>query len=117
MTDTLKADVGQVLKEYLTCYGWAGELGLSARLATAEQSQYEYLPNPSWMSRAGYLSPQTGLYLFAKYADLGIVHRISVLSQTTIVLLFRDEYFVASQSVTTDKQLVDFLLKHRFPAP
>jgi hypothetical protein len=117
MANTYKANLKQIVKYYLSWQGNACRLTLQERLLKLEESQYAYLPDSTWMLRAGYTSVELGVFLFAKYGEEGAVYKVEVLSQTSRVLLFREAYFLASQVVECNEQLVAFLQEHRLPVP
>lgn len=117
MASTLQTEMSGLLAAYLAPSFQEGrEIGLAARLYDHEEAHFLYLPAADCMWLAGYDSVSLGLYL-AKHGFLGAVHKVEILSQTAMVLLFREECFVAAQPVESDAQLIAFLQEHRFPIP
>jgi hypothetical protein len=117
MADKNQATLNTLLQYYVSWEGYASRITLQERLLELEKSQYAYLPDASWMTKAGYISGELGTYLFAKYGEQGVVYKVRVLSQTSMVLLFREDYFLAGQLIESDEELAAFLQEHRFPAP
>ncbi len=116
MTDKLKSRITGVMRHYLTSYG-LGIDALRAELLAVEVAQYVYLPDSYLLLLVGYVSTELGVYQHACYAEPATVYKIRVLSQTSMVLLFRDARFVAGKAVYSDEELAAFLLKYQFPAP
>jgi hypothetical protein len=82
---------------------------------TNEKSRYAYLPATAWMQRSGYTEELVGAYKHACRNQP--VYRLTMLSQTGMLLLFRDEKYVDAQLVQNDEELMRFLALHGFPLP
>ena len=122
MDDEFKHDVAKKIKGYLTSCVVPSKLGITALLSALEEKQFVYLPDPDWMLLVGYATSILGTYRTATYLEGepfagDLFYKVEVLSQTSLVLLFRNDRFVAAQPVTDDRQLTAFLTAHSFPAP
>jgi hypothetical protein len=82
---------------------------------TNERSLYAYLPTTAWMQRSGYMEEPVGAYKNARSNQP--VYRLTMLSQTGMLLLFRDEEYVDARLVQNDEELMCFLALHDFPLP
>jgi hypothetical protein len=117
MTDAFRADLVEMLAGFVSSRTYVvGGATLGTGLLAVEKAQYSYLPNADWMSVVGYRSPALGVYLFARYDEAGITYKVEVLSQTSMVLLFRGNYFITGQVIKSDEQFSSFLMRHHFPA-
>jgi hypothetical protein len=80
-----------------------------------ERARYTYLPTLDGMKAGGYTEMWVGTYECTAVNSLN--HRLTILSQTSMLLAFRDEVYVGAQVVENDEELLRFLLKHNFPLP
>ena len=80
-----------------------------------EQACYPYLPATGWMRRGGYIVVGAGAYEHT--TANGIVHRLTVLSQTSKLLVFRDGTYLGAHTVRTDEEFLRVLAGFDFPLP
>jgi hypothetical protein len=80
----------------------------------AEEATFAYLPDAQWMRDAGYSNQLVGFY---ELEANGQVYRLSLLSQTSRMILFKQGKMIASRIVTDDEQLLRLLTVHNFPLP
>jgi hypothetical protein len=86
----------------------------SLRLAQ-DRALYVYLPALDWMKAAGYLELSAGSYECIPIAN--IAYRLTILSQTTMLLGFRNSIYMGAKVVETDEELLRFLVLYNFPLP
>lgn len=94
----------------------ASQYNLAIRRAirlAQERRRYAYLPSASLLETIGYNEMLIGTY---ELTEQGVHYRLTVLSQTSMLLGFQDSQYLAGQCVTNDEEFLRFLAEHEFPS-
>lgn len=85
------------------------------RLAQAlkERQLFSYLPDLRLLQEAGYLEVAIGRYMQQVAGQA--LYRITVLSQSSLFLLYRDEHLVTATGVESHEDLIRLLITSAFP--